>query len=112
MSSDKQVTSRGFRVYAEIEDSHGNRLRVQQSSAYGGKHVWLFSTAPEGHSVMHWKDGGGGGWEPAPKVQEAPPGKPSPEHWQSISPHLSLDEVRTLIAALQQHLIESGEAPA
>jgi hypothetical protein len=104
-----EQTGRGFNVYAEFEDTHGHQVRVQQSSAWGMAHVWIFTNNPDGTDVVHWKPGGG--WEPArkpgtgdPPWREGEPLRVQSEGWQGVSPHLSPENCRTLIAALQAHL--------
>ena len=42
-------TARGFNMYATIVDSYGGSTRVQQSSALGMAHLWLFVKDHEGH---------------------------------------------------------------
>lgn len=44
-----EQTNRGFNKYATIVDSYGGSIRVQQSSAFGMAHVWLFVKDHEGH---------------------------------------------------------------
>lgn len=38
------TTESGFRIYGQLIDSHGTAIRVQESSAASGSHVWIFST--------------------------------------------------------------------
>ena len=40
-----RYTERGFRLYGELMDSYGNDIRVQESSAANGPHVWIFIDA-------------------------------------------------------------------
>lgn len=114
MSDEIKTTSRGFAIYAEFEDSHGRQIRVQESSAAGEPRVWIFAQEPDGTEVKHWRKGGG--WEHAPKpgANDPPwePGQPlrvMSEGWSSVSPHLSPDNCRELIAALRAHLAAVGE---
>jgi hypothetical protein len=88
----RKRTSRGFTIYAEIPDSHGNTLRVQESSATGDERspgwLWLF-------------------------VDESSERQADREEWERRmgrraipAPHLSLDQVRALRAALDAFLID------
>lgn len=116
MSDETKTTARGFVIYDEWQDSHGHTIRVQESSAAGGG-VWIFTEdAEHGHTVNHWR--AGGGWERAPRVGEGdPPPKPGDplrppsEGWSSISPHLSVDDCRRLIAALTAHIERAEGSP-
>lgn len=40
--------ARGFRVFAEFQDSKGNTVRVKESSAADLEAVWIFSAKPDG----------------------------------------------------------------
>ena len=83
-------TARGFRIYAEIPDSRGNVLRVQESSAVGDERsaafLWLF-------------------------VDETAANKARREEWEQRmgkrsdhAPHLSVEAVRALQEALEEFL--------
>lgn len=37
-------TQRGFTVYDEFTDTHGNRIRVQESSSASGVRCWIFAS--------------------------------------------------------------------
>jgi hypothetical protein len=109
-----ETTERGFRIYATFTDSHGHHVRVQESSSGDASSVWIFTTDDSARNVNHWKPGGG--WESAPRPGESdPPWKPGDplrpmsEGWSSMSPHLSPDDCRLVIAALQEHLRAIGE---
>ncbi len=39
-------TPRGFDLFAEFRDSHGTRIRVQESSAVGPMRCWVFAKSP------------------------------------------------------------------
>jgi hypothetical protein len=39
---DLEFTPRGFAVYLELEDTYGNKIRIQESSSAEGPHIWLF----------------------------------------------------------------------
>jgi hypothetical protein len=41
--AERSVTDRGFTVYDDLTDSHGNRVRVQESSAADQACVWIFA---------------------------------------------------------------------
>lgn len=76
-------TDRGFSIYDEFEDSRGNMIRVQQSSACGDEDFnardfcWVFAHNPFGEdAIIHL-------------------GRP-----QSISPHLTKGQARRLANAL------------
>lgn len=71
-------TQRGFAIFGEFKDSHGNAVRVQESSAADGRMAWVFCHAPDGTEATHHVSG----------------------HLVSISPHLTRAQARKLIAAL------------
>lgn len=81
----RRRTPRGFRVYAEFRDSYRNTIRVQQSSAGGMGHVWIFVKDGDGNEVVEHL------------------GKPT-----AVSPHLSRAQAKRLIAALQKHIDETA----
>lgn len=66
-------TNRGFTIYGEVPDSRGCIVRVQQSSAWGMEHAWIFTDDPNGVYTD---------------------GKPSP--------HLTKDQAKLVIEALQR----------
>lgn len=43
----QKYTQRGFRNYADAKDSHGINYAIRESSAAGGRWVWLFIHDPE-----------------------------------------------------------------
>lgn len=103
--------------YVDFVDSYERRVIVRRSSAGGGS-VWIFtSDAATGRSVNHWKEDGG--WELARRPGEGdPPWEPGQpmglmsEGWSSIAPHLSPDDCRKVIAALETHLRACVESDA
>jgi hypothetical protein len=40
----ENVTHRGFGIYAELTDTHGSEVRVQESSAAESACVWIFAS--------------------------------------------------------------------
>jgi hypothetical protein len=84
--SEVRKTGRGFNIYAELEDSYGVGVRVQQSSAmsddgHGASFVWLW-VEDEKHVLGHLGE----------KLYPAL--------------HLSPDQARQLRDALDLHLRE------
>lgn len=41
--SNGQYTNRGFRIYAELTDKYGSKIRVQESSLATDTCVWIFA---------------------------------------------------------------------
>jgi hypothetical protein len=54
-----KTNERGFKVYGEVSDSRGCIVRIQESSAMGPPHAWIFVDDPDGI----YKDG-----KPAPHL--------------------------------------------
>lgn len=109
MSEERVTTARGLVIHDTWTDSHDHRVRVQQSSALGLGHCWIYVDDGEGRSVVHWRDGGG--WETArrpgegdPPYDPAGPLRVQSEGWSAMSAHLSPADCRRLIAALEAHL--------
>ena len=42
---DRSTTGRGFTVYDQFTDTHGNKVRVQESSIPTGPGCWIFTEA-------------------------------------------------------------------
>lgn len=46
------MTSRGFKHYEPVEITRGNAVRVFESSAADGPHLWLMTDHPDGHMTL------------------------------------------------------------
>lgn len=77
-----EFTGRGFAVYGRVTDSRNTKVRVQESSAVGRPHAYVFV---EGDPTVY------------PDVRDA-------------SPHLSVEQAQELIAALQR-FVEHAASP-
>ena len=73
-------TARGFAIYTEFHDQHGNEVRLQRSSAIGPRAAYLFT---------HFEDG-----------TDHRPHPPSPGGIIVANPYLSPKQARRLAKAL------------
>ena len=78
----KSKTVRGFDIYDEFTDGYNRTVRVQMSSAAAEPMCWIFTHDAEGDDVARNVVGAKGGVS-------------------ALSPHLSKDHAKRLIAALQ-----------
>lgn len=87
-----QFNDRGFLVYggSPVDTSYGHVIRVQESSAASGPHVWLFIE---------------GGPEPRPPGVGLRPDRTEP----SVAPHLSLAQAIEIRDRLTQFIDEVPE---
>jgi hypothetical protein len=105
----ENVTERGFGVYAELTDTHGSEVRVQESSAADEACVWIFAShVPESRYIR---------FDQAVVLSQA--GFSSLSELAAFltpSPHLNLEQavaVRdALDAFIREHAGEAGLAGA
>jgi hypothetical protein len=102
----ESVTDRGFGVYAELTDTHGSEVRVQESSAAESACVWIFAShVPESRYIR---------FDQAVVLSQAGFSSLSElAAFLSPSPHLNLEQAVTVRDALDAFIREhAGEGQA